>query len=106
MSSCIIHLNELHDEFYAMSVKFKVQRTRALTRNAKFHYNESFITKLLGPGRAARHTHKMALVMSQCQIATWVYRQLVYYPSCLIAQPRFSGLELGLGSRIRARDWD
>ena len=32
-----------------------------------------------------------------------VYNQLVYYPFCLIAQPRFSGLGLRLGSRIRVR---
>ena len=32
-----------------------------------------------------------------------VYTQLVYYPFRLIAQPRFSGLGIGLGSRIRVR---
>ena len=38
--------------------------------------------------------------MGNCHL---VYSQLVYYPFRLIAQPRFSGLGLGLGSRIRVR---
>ena len=32
-----------------------------------------------------------------------VYSQLVYYPFCVIAQPRFSELGLGLGVGIRVR---
>ena len=32
-----------------------------------------------------------------------VYSQLVYHPFCLIAVPRFSGLGLGLWSRVKVR---
>ena len=35
-----------------------------------------------------------------------VYSHLVYYTFCVTAQPRISGLGLGLWSGIRVRGWD